>query len=63
LHDKFLNMGIEIIQQKVEDINRQEKTVIFADGNTIGYDKLILGIGSKPMVPPMPFCRRQYYRL
>ncbi len=24
--DKFLNMGIEIIQQKVEDINRQEKT-------------------------------------
>ncbi len=52
--DKFLNMGIEIIQQKVEDINRQEKTVIFADGNTIGYDKLILGIGSKPMVPPMP---------
>ncbi|OPX18884.1 MAG: hypothetical protein BZ151_12200 [Desulfobacca sp. 4484_104] len=30
LGDVFLNMGIEIIQQKVEDINRQEKTVIFA---------------------------------
>jgi NADPH-dependent 2,4-dienoyl-CoA reductase/sulfur reductase-like enzyme len=51
---KFLDMGIEIIQQKVEDINREEKSVLFANGSTLAYDKLILGTGSKPMVPPMP---------
>ncbi|HDJ28625.1 MAG TPA: pyridine nucleotide-disulfide oxidoreductase [Proteobacteria bacterium] len=52
--NKFLEMGIEIIQQKVVDINRKQKNIIFSNDNTLTYDKLILGTGSKPMVPPMP---------
>ncbi|MCK4379274.1 MAG: FAD-dependent oxidoreductase, partial [Deltaproteobacteria bacterium] len=52
--NKFLEMGIEIIQQKVVDINREQKNIIFSNDNTLTYDKLILGTGSKPMVPPMP---------
>ena len=50
----FLDMGLEIITKQVEKINRAEKTIAFADGSLLGYDKLIIGTGSKPFVPPMP---------
>lgn len=52
--DKFLEQGIEIIQQKVDDVKREQKKIIFSNDSTLTYDKLIIGTGSKPMVPPMP---------
>ena len=51
--EKFLEMGMEIIQNDVKNVERNKKTINFADGSTLTYDKLIIGIGSKPMVPPM----------
>ena len=50
----FIDQGIEIIQQEVTDIDRTKKEVIFADGGQIAYSKLIIGTGSKPLVPPLP---------
>lgn len=50
----FLDMGVEIMAKHVEKINRKEKTLQFEDGTLLGYDKLIIGSGSKPFVPPMP---------
>ena len=48
------DLGIEILQQDVTDIDRTKKEVIFADSGRIGYEKLIIGTGSKPFVPPLP---------
>ncbi|MDY0269300.1 FAD-dependent oxidoreductase [Trichloromonas sp.] len=50
----FLNAGIEILSKHVEKVDRAGKTVTLNDGSSIGYEKLILGTGSKPFVPPMP---------
>ncbi|MCK5915214.1 MAG: FAD-dependent oxidoreductase, partial [Deltaproteobacteria bacterium] len=38
----------------VVKIDRTKKSVIFADGDQVTYDKLIIGTGSKPFVPPLP---------
>ena len=35
-------------------IDRQERTVTLASGETLGYDKLVLATGSSPFVPPVP---------
>jgi len=35
-------------------IDHNKMTVSFADGERIGYDKLILATGSRPVVPPIP---------
>ena len=50
----FLDKGIDILQLEVEAVDRGQKTIRFADDTTLAYDKLILGIGSKPFMPPMP---------
>ena len=50
----FLDQGIDILQLKVESVDREQKTIRFEDNTTLAYDKLILGIGSKPFMPPMP---------
>jgi NADPH-dependent 2,4-dienoyl-CoA reductase/sulfur reductase-like enzyme len=50
----FVSAGIEILVKHVEKVDRAAKTVTFNDGSTIGYEKLVLGTGSKPFVPPMP---------
>ena len=49
------NIDLEV--SKVESINRDEKLIITRKGDSFGYDKLILAIGSKPIVPPIPGIR------
>jgi NADPH-dependent 2,4-dienoyl-CoA reductase/sulfur reductase-like enzyme len=49
-----VNRGTELMIGKVEKINRDNKTVLLADGNTIGYEKLVLATGSSPVAPPIP---------
>jgi len=50
----FIDLGIEIIVREVSKIDRSAKQVIFSDDSSIAYDKLIIGTGSKPFVPPLP---------
>ncbi len=46
--------NVELIVDRVAGIDRQAKTVSTAEGQTIGYEKLILATGSLPLVPPLP---------
>lgn len=50
----FDQMGIEIVNQHVEQIAREKKVIQLANGDQLAYDKLILATGSKPLLPPMP---------
>ncbi len=43
-----------ILNDKVVEINSEEKFVVTANGRKEGYDKLILATGSYPFVPPIP---------
>lgn len=44
----------ELIVDEVTSIDREKQTVTTVRGETIGYDKLILATGSRPVVPPIP---------
>jgi NADH oxidase (H2O2-forming) len=44
----------ELIVDEVTSIDRDAKSVTTAGGETIGYDRLILATGSRPVVPPIP---------
>ncbi len=44
----------ELVIDEVTSIDRGEKVVITARGEKIGYRKLILATGSRPVVPPIP---------
>jgi len=46
--------GVELIQDLVTSLDREAHTVITKGGGTIGYKKLVLATGSKPVVPPIP---------
>jgi len=39
---------------KVVDIDRGAQRIITAEGEEFGYRKLVLAVGSEPMVPPIP---------
>jgi NADPH-dependent 2,4-dienoyl-CoA reductase/sulfur reductase-like enzyme len=44
----------ELIVDEVTSINREAKSVSTSGAETIGYDRLVLATGSRPVVPPMP---------
>ena len=44
----------ELMIDEVTSIDRGTKSVTTAKGETIGYDRLILATGSRPVVPPIP---------
>ena len=45
---------IAVFVDEVIAINRAQKTVTTVTGKSFGYKKLILALGSKPMIPPIP---------
>ena len=48
------NNGIELMVDEVTSVDRAARTLTTAGGETIGYEKLILAIGSQPVLPPIP---------
>ncbi len=46
--------NIKLVIGELETINREKKSLSTKDGIEIGYDKLILALGSSPLVPPIP---------
>jgi NADPH-dependent 2,4-dienoyl-CoA reductase/sulfur reductase-like enzyme len=48
---KLSNAGIDLIVDEVTKIDPDKKTCETAGGEEIGYEKLVLAIGSKPVVP------------
>lgn len=50
----FADNGIEMVVERVDNVDGQKKQIKTAGGREIPYDKLILATGSKPFVPPIP---------
>ena len=48
------NNGIDLMVDEVTSIDRAAKTLTTSGGETVGYEKLILAIGSVPVRPPIP---------
>jgi NADH oxidase (H2O2-forming) len=46
--------GIDLVQGEAVSLDREKKTVILANGEEIGYDRLILATGSLPIELPIP---------
>ncbi len=49
----FENAGITNIIEEVTQVNTEKKTVVLSNGTAIDYDKIILGTGSMPVIPPI----------
>jgi NADH oxidase (H2O2-forming) len=46
--------GVELMKAEAEEIDREKKAILIANGDTVTYDKLILATGSLPIVLPLP---------
>jgi len=52
--EKYREQGVEVyLNDRVDSIDLDAKTVTSASGKTIAYDKLVLATGSYPFVPPI----------
>jgi NADPH-dependent 2,4-dienoyl-CoA reductase/sulfur reductase-like enzyme len=49
----FENAGITIIIVEVTQVDTENKMVVLSNGTAIDYDKIILGTGSVPVMPPI----------
>ena len=47
----FVDLGGEVITEKITDVNISDKTVITEAGNEFGYNKLVFATGSEVVVP------------
>lgn len=47
----FVDMGGKLLIDQVKRIDMEERTVEVASGTKIGFEKLVLATGSKPLVP------------
>ncbi|HEY5907986.1 MAG TPA: FAD-dependent oxidoreductase, partial [Vicinamibacteria bacterium] len=50
----YARMGFERISRRVDSVATAEKQLVFADGSRLGYDKLLLAVGSKGRPAPWP---------
>ncbi len=48
------NAGIDILVDEVISIDRRSRALATARGQEIGYDRLVLGVGSVPVIPAVP---------
>ena len=49
----FKAQNIEVVQQRVDSIDTQGKSLSLADGSSRAYDKLLIATGSHPVSPPI----------
>ena len=52
----FADAGINLIIARATHADGEKKKVTLSDGREIPYDKLLLGTGASPMVPPIEGC-------
>lgn len=52
----FTDAGINLIIARATHADGEKKKVTLSDGREIPYDKLLLGTGASPMVPPIEGC-------
>ncbi len=49
----FEDNGINLIVDSVESVDREKKQIKLSSGKEVPYDKIVLGVGSRPFVPPL----------
>ena len=52
----FADAGINLIIARATHADGEKKKVTLSDGREIPYDKLLLGTGASPVVPPIEGC-------
>ena len=53
--DWYAQRGMRLLTgAKAADVDRKTKRVLLGNGESYGYDKLVLATGSAPFVPPVP---------
>lgn len=50
----FADNGIELLRERAQGIDPSRKLISLSEGSELAYDKLVLAMGSKPVVPPIP---------
>jgi NADH oxidase (H2O2-forming) len=50
---KFASAGIQLVQARADRIDTKARMVYLSDGRQIVYDKLLLGNGANPIIPPL----------
>ena len=50
----FADNGIDMVVDRVDEVDVQGKKLKIKGGREIPYDKLVLAMGSRPFVPPIP---------
>ncbi|MCP4876541.1 MAG: NAD(P)/FAD-dependent oxidoreductase [Gammaproteobacteria bacterium] len=50
----FEAQNIELVQQRVDEVDTAAKQLSLADGSNRVYDKLLIATGSRPVSPPIP---------
>jgi len=53
-YEPLKSKGIETVVDRVVEIDRKSKVVLTEKGDKYGYEKVILALGSKPIIPPIP---------
>lgn len=48
---KLENLGVDLLVGDVSELNPDQKQCCLVDGEVISYDKLVLAIGSNPVIP------------
>jgi len=51
--DGFINKGFDFIIGNVIDVDRNKQIAKFADGSEMNYEKLVIAVGSDPVLPPI----------
>jgi NADH oxidase (H2O2-forming) len=52
----FADAGINLIIARATHADGEKKKVTLSDGREVPYDKLLLGTGASPMIPPIEGC-------
>lgn len=50
----FADLRIDIVQARATQVNAQGKSVTLDNGQTLGFDRLLIATGSSPVRPPIP---------
>ncbi len=50
----LIDNRIDLMRQRVHKVDAENKRVIFEGGESLGFDRLLLATGSRPVTPPIP---------
>ena len=53
-HDHYARQRIHLVEGRVSKVDGASRQIEFAGGERMGYDKLLIATGSRPVIPPIP---------